>query len=598
MKKIDFKLKHKDPGFSIISLCLICLMMITLIVTFTLKMKMYHNTKTFVDDAITNANLSAAIIDGYDYGENGSITNFNYDSMYKQYLTTLSYDLGADVVDGEFGVTLTPKKDIHFDSDVTVLKFYVYNKTSDGTITLAKVVDSSDTNRGTKGVYYGGSLEKTITEDKAISPSGVYLDDEHSCMMIYSQISFDLNGVFGKSDFYKSDEYPMYRVKHHAVDVVSSHKYEDIEKVEPNCLDAGYIIYECTDENCPDGTGHRFTLPLPALGHDFATTPIYEDNNGIPNGHRYNKCSRCDATTNHQYRVYLTKDNYIESVSGDGYYTPGAGVTINAITKPGSIWNGWLGTYQFNEKTNSFVMPEYAVALSANSSASYTVKHWLQKINAESTQNETNYDLVDQKTFITTDISATPEVNTYTGFTSPLEQTVIINPDGSTVINYYYTRNKYTVTLNAGTGIDSVSGAGSYYYGEEVTIDATIKNGYKWSEWKGDSDILDQRYTFVMSNHSVSYTATASTKTYKIQYIPNLGIMPQNYPTEYTVENNVEFPEPTRDGYNFLGWYRTVDFSDNPITNTNGLSEDLILYAKWGRQVVTVTYDAGGGTFF
>ena len=116
------KIKNKDPGFSVISLCVICLMLVALMVTFSFKMKMFYNTKTFVDDAITNANLSAATIDGYDYGETGNITNFNYDEMYMEYLETLEHDLGADVIDGPLGVTLTPKHNVHFNSDINVLK--------------------------------------------------------------------------------------------------------------------------------------------------------------------------------------------------------------------------------------------------------------------------------------------------------------------------------------------------------------------------------------------------------------------------------------------------------------------------------------------
>ena len=505
------KIKNKDPGFSVISLCVICLMLVALMVTFSFKMKMFYNTKTFVDDAITNANLSAATIDGYDYGETGNITNFNYDEMYMEYLETLEHDLGADVIDGPLGVTLAPKHNVHFNSNVNVLKFYVYNKTADGKITFAKVVDSPDENKGTVGVYYGNSLEKPITEDKAITPDGTYMEDDYSCMMIYSQISFDVNGIFGNSKFYGSTNSPMYRVKEHSVDVVTTHGYQEIDRLEPTCLDDGYIVYKCTNDACPNGVGHEYTLILPALGHNFLETYTYEDNNGVTNGHRYRKCSRCTETINHQYKVDIKKTNYIDTISDSGYYNVGDTISILAVTKAGSIWDGWSGTYSFANKEAEFTMPEQAVSLTANSHTTYKVQHWQQTVTGGTAENSTNFKLVsgDTTTHNSTALSVSPAVKTYTGFTSPSKKTVTLASDGSTVINYYYTRKEYTVTLTKGTGIASVTGADTYRYGASVTITAEVSttHDYSWVNWTGTATVTDRAYTFTMPANNVSYKA-------------------------------------------------------------------------------------------
>ncbi len=84
----------------------------------------------------------------------------------------------------------------------------------------------------------------------------------------------------------------------------------------------------------------------------------------------------------------------------------------------------------------------------ANTNTHYVVKHYQQNILDDgytlfATQNLTG----------TSDKSVSPNVNTYTGFTSPSKQTVNVNPDGSRVVNYYYTRNYYTITVvgNGGT---------------------------------------------------------------------------------------------------------------------------------------------------
>ena len=53
--------------------------------------------------------------------------------------------------------------------------------------------------------------------------------------------------------------------------------------------------------------------------------------------------------------------------------------------------------------------------------------------------------------------------------------TTTIAANGSTKIYLYYSRNTHTITLNKDTGINSVDGAGTYEYDQDVTITATPK---------------------------------------------------------------------------------------------------------------------------
>ena len=59
----------------------------------------------------------------------------------------------------------------------------------------------------------------------------------------------------------------------------------------------------------------------------------------------------------------------------------------------------------------------------------------------------------------TADAFVTPAVKTYPGFFSPDAETVRIEPDGSRILNYYYARRTYTVTVipNGGTPISPVT---------------------------------------------------------------------------------------------------------------------------------------------
>lgn len=59
-----------------------------------------------------------------------------------------------------------------------------------------------------------------------------------------------------------------------------------------------------------------------------------------------------------------------------------------------------------------------------------------------------------------------------------------IEKDGSLVINLYYDRNKWTVYLSGDAHVATLSGAGTYEYGKEVTVTATAKTWYHFKTWK------------------------------------------------------------------------------------------------------------------
>lgn len=63
-----------------------------------------------------------------------------------------------------------------------------------------------------------------------------------------------------------------------------------------------------------------------------------------------------------------------------------------------------------------------------------------------------------------------------------------------------------------------------------------------------------------------------------------------------SVEQGKEFtlPAPTKDGYEFAGWYLTSDFSGEKVTTVT-VNEKITVYAKW-LKISTVTLNADGGS--
>lgn len=165
--------------------------------------------------------------------------------------------------------------------------------------------------------------------------------------------------------------------------------------------------------------------------------------------------------------------------------------------------------------------------------AVYTVHHWKQKTTGiASDHDDKNYELAETETKkAQIGSKVTPAVKTYTGFDSPKTQTKAVTADGKMVIDYYYERHLYNVTLNAGTGIEKTTGGGSYRYGQSVTIDAAVKEGYHWLNWTGnytggsggDQTVDTKKFTFTMPSADVTMTASAEANKYTIHFDPNGG---------------------------------------------------------------------------
>ena len=244
-------------------------------------------------------------------------------------------------------------------------------------------------------------------------------------------------------------------------------------------------------------------------------------------------------------------------LAGD-YYVGSVDIPYNGIISAvptfntGYVFSKWI---DLNEKTNVSTdrkatsdmvndttyayersMPAYNMTLTLTGvldEAVYTVRHWKQKTTGiASTHDDKNYELAETETKkAQIGSKVTPAVKTYTGFDSPKTQTKEVTADGKMVIDYYYERHLYNVTLNAGTGIEKTTGGGSYRYGQSVTIDAAVKEGYHWLNWKGnykggsggEQTVDAKKFVFTMPAGNVTMTANAEANKYTIHFDPNGG---------------------------------------------------------------------------
>lgn len=279
--------------------------------------------------------------------------------------------------------------------------------------------------------------------------------------------------------------------------------------------------------------------------------------------------------------------------------------------------------YSIIDNSNvSFKMPAEGKTVTVTINAKdtkYLVRRWKKNVNTDSktynenSLNDSNYTIYDAEYLNGKAYSwVTPDIKTYEGFTYkatlPSEGTAYVKPDGTTVIDVYYTRNTYTINggnINAnveyGNGISSVSGLKTYEYEQKVTLTANLKTGYHWHDT--DDCISSIKYPtgwYSRNNSGVDGILTDNT-TYNSQTIKfnmparnvYLGVKATN--NSYTVVYNKNQPVEPKSISNVTGSTESQTFIYDESQNLRNNGFTLTGYTKksgW----MTASSKNGNGT--
>ena len=260
--------------------------------------------------------------------------------------------------------------------------------------------------------------------------------------------------------------------------------------------------------------------------------------------------------------------------------------------KEGYTFTGWEITSGRLEG-NNFIVDAQDAIITAKwqiNNYDYITYHMQQAING-------SYVLKDvDVTNATYNTEVSPEVRTYTGFTSPARKTIRITVRDNE-INYRYTRNKYTLTITPGTGVTYSGSTSMQLYFEETTeLAIPVKTGYNFTGWtKTSGEVTDN--IFKMGSENATLTTNWSPKKFNVTFDGNGGSITQTT-KEVTYDSTYgELPEAIRNGYNFLGWY-TAASGGSQVTPTTAvkITDNQTLYAHWQIKTYTITYNANGGS--
>ena len=99
----------------------------------------------------------------------------------------------------------------------------------------------------------------------------------------------------------------------------------------------------------------------------------------------------------------------------------------------------------------------------------------------------------------------------------------------------------------------------------------------------------------IVDTNGDAATYAVIAKTYTITFNANGGTVSPTSATTNIEGKLTSLPTPTRDGYNFTGWYSAAS-GGSSISLDKVYTENTTIYAHWARKTYTITFDPNGGT--
>ena len=273
-----------------------------------------------------------------------------------------------------------------------------------------------------------------------------------------------------------------------------------------------------------------------------------------------------------------------------------------AITAPVVARTGY--TFQSWDAIVAATMPAEDVTYTPlwipNVNTKYTVNHYLQNVDGTYPADPVET----QSLTGTTATSVTPAVKSYDGFISPATQTVTIAAAGTTVVEYQYARQTYTISLDAYTN-------GGTSDAPDITIihGATIGTVPPDAQ-KGCNDFLGWftkpvggvkiTSDFVIEYDMKKLYAQFSddVRTYPITYLAGANGSGTVTDGTKTCGENATLSSSTftRDGYAQTGWSTTDGGAQAyALGGTYTANASLTLYPVWAAVTYNLTYEGLNG---
>ena len=293
------------------------------------------------------------------------------------------------------------------------------------------------------------------------------------------------------------------------------------------------------------------------------------------------------------------------SVTGAGTYTYGTSCTLTVTPNEGYTFSNWTkdGEVVSTDLTYTFTVTEDAAYVANFGINSYEITATVNPVEAGSVTGAGTYTYGTSCT-----LTVTPnEGYTFSNWTkdgevvsTDLTYTFTVTEDAAYVANFGIDSYEITATANPTAG-GTVTGAGTYNYGQSCTLTATAEEGYTFINWTKDGEEVSDTptYTFTVTEAGTyvanfeinSYTITATTNPTEAGTITGAGTY--NYGEEVTLSVTANA------GYTFINWTKNGEEVSTAMSFTITVTEDATYVANFsvdGYEITATTNPVGAGT--
>ncbi len=147
----------------------------------------------------------------------------------------------------------------------------------------------------------------------------------------------------------------------------------------------------------------------------------------------------------------------------------------------------------------------------------------------------------------------------------------------------------YNISYNLNGGSNASSNPAQYTVNDEIILAEPIRTGYTFLGWTYEGQTEPTKVVTIAlgTTGDKEYTANWQVNTYSVTLDANGGtVSPETLDATY--DTVVTLPDPTREGYTFVGWF--VD-AQQYTSGTWLTDSDVTLVAEWSANSYTVTFE-------
>ncbi len=163
----------------------------------------------------------------------------------------------------------------------------------------------------------------------------------------------------------------------------------------------------------------------------------------------------------------------------------------------------------------------------------------------------------------------------------------------------YYAKwaKEYSITYNTLGGEINSSAQTSYLEGDSFSLQTPYRNEDMFLGWYDNPEYTGEPIDSVTETTKGDLVLYAKWRQkFTISYNILGGELTNQEPSTYFEGYTYSLPSPTRDGYQFMGWYLNPEFTGEKIESiTENTQGNLDLYAKWAQEF-SIDYNTSEGT--